>query len=158
MLVACHILNRIPMKKNNVYPYELWKGKKPNLGYLKVCGYLAYGKSTEPKMIKLGPRAVKCAFVGYASNNRAFRLLYLESNVIIESREVEFFENIVYFDKKSQEPTSVGESLKDKDLKVDEQPIFPRRSQRLKRWGQLRNVLKYIYSTIDLKKSHGNFL
>ncbi|KAL6313819.1 hypothetical protein AAG906_010238 [Vitis piasezkii] len=28
---ACHILNRIPMKKNEISPYELWKGRKPNI-------------------------------------------------------------------------------------------------------------------------------
>ena len=86
-------------------------------------------------MTKLGPRVVKCAFVGYASNSKAYRLLDLESNVIIESREVEFFENMLYCDSNSQEPTSVGESLKEKDPKVDEQPILPRRSQRLKELG-----------------------
>ena len=55
--------------------------------------------------------------------------------MIIESIEVEFYENMLYCDSNSQEPTSVGESLKEKDPKVDEQPILPRRSQRLKELG-----------------------
>ena len=54
LLSACHILNRIPMKKNNISPYELWKGKKINIGYLKVWGCLVYCKSTDPKGTKLG--------------------------------------------------------------------------------------------------------
>ncbi|RVW36064.1 hypothetical protein CK203_079683 [Vitis vinifera] len=36
LLTACHILNRIPMKKNEISPYELWKGRKPNIAILKV--------------------------------------------------------------------------------------------------------------------------
>ena len=32
-------------------------------------------------------------FVGYAENSKAYRLLDLESNVIVESRDVKFFEN-----------------------------------------------------------------
>lgn len=91
LLAACHILNRIPLKKNKISPYELWKGRKPNIGYFKVWGCLAYYKNTDPKRTKLGPRGIRCAFVGYATNSKAYRLLNLESNVIIESRDVEFF-------------------------------------------------------------------
>ncbi|RVW67317.1 Retrovirus-related Pol polyprotein from transposon TNT 1-94 [Vitis vinifera] len=129
---ACHILNRIPMKKNEISPYELWKGRKPNIGYFKVWGCLAYCKKTDPNKTKLGPRAIKCAFVGYASNSKAYRLLDLESNVIIESREVEFFENLLS-DSNSQVPTSVGESQEETPSKVVEQPIVPRKSQRARK-------------------------
>ncbi|RVW64665.1 Retrovirus-related Pol polyprotein from transposon TNT 1-94, partial [Vitis vinifera] len=124
--------NRIPMKKNEISPYELWKGRKPNIGYFKVWGCLAYCKKTDPNKTKLGPRAIKCAFVGYASNSKAYRLLDLESNVIIESREVEFFENWLS-DSNFQVPTSVGESLEETPSKVVEQPIVPRKSQRARK-------------------------
>ena len=63
----------------------------------------------DPNKTKLGLRVIKHAIVGYASNSKAYRLLDLESNVIIESREVEFFENL-FSDNNSQVPTSVGES------------------------------------------------
>lgn len=91
LLAACHILNRIPMKKNKISPYELCKGRKPNIGYFKVRGCLAYCKNKNPKRTKLGPIGIRCAFVGYTTNSKAYRLLNLESNVIIESRDVEFF-------------------------------------------------------------------
>ena len=94
LLAACHILNRIPLKKNKISPYELWKGRKPNIGYFKVWGCLAYYKNNNPRT-KMGPRGIKCVFVGYATNSKAYRLLNLESNVIIESRDVEFFENLL---------------------------------------------------------------
>ncbi|RVW62250.1 Retrovirus-related Pol polyprotein from transposon TNT 1-94 [Vitis vinifera] len=122
--------NRIPMKKNEISPYELWKGRKPNIGYFKVWGCLAYCKKTDPHKTKLGPRAIKCAFV--ASNSKAYRLLDLESNVIIESRKVEFFENLLS-DSNSQVPTSVGESLEETPSKVVEQPIVPQKSQRVRK-------------------------
>ncbi|KAL6345172.1 hypothetical protein AAG906_013656 [Vitis piasezkii] len=87
---------------------------------LQSVGCLAYCKKTDPNKTKLGPRAIKCAFVGYASNSKAYMLLDLESNVIIESREVEFFENLLS-DSNSQVPTIV------------EQPIVPRKSQRARK-------------------------
>ena len=36
ILSACFLQNRLPHKKTKKTPYELWKGFKPNLSYLKV--------------------------------------------------------------------------------------------------------------------------
>ena len=41
--------------------------------------HLAYYKKIDTNKTKLGPRATKCAFVGYASNSKAYKLLELES-------------------------------------------------------------------------------
>ena len=92
LLMACHIHYRIPSKKTKISPYEAWKGRQPNLNYLRVWGCIAYYRVPDPKRTKLGPRALKSVFVGYAENSKAYRLLDLDSNVIIESRDVEFME------------------------------------------------------------------
>ena len=36
ILNACHVLNRVPHKTSRTTPFEMWKGHKPNLGYLRV--------------------------------------------------------------------------------------------------------------------------
>lgn len=59
----------------------------------------------DPKRTKLGPRGIRSAFIGYATNSKAYRLLNLESNVIVESRDVEFFENLNSTGKESQNST-----------------------------------------------------
>ena len=41
-------------------------------------------------------------FVGYVTNNNAYRLLNLDSNVIIEYRDVKLFENLTTSEKASQ--------------------------------------------------------
>ena len=64
LLTACHLHNRIPSKKTKTSPYKLWKGRKPNLKYLRVWGCLAFYRVTDPKRIKLGPRDLKSIFVG----------------------------------------------------------------------------------------------
>lgn len=64
---------------------------------------LAYYKNTNPNKTKLGPKGIKCVFVGYASNSKSYRLLNLESNVIIESGDVEFFENSLFSDNELRE-------------------------------------------------------
>ena len=45
--------------------------------------------------MNLGPRGIRCTFVGYVANNKAYRLLNLEPNLIIESRDVELFEPLL---------------------------------------------------------------
>ena len=72
--------------------------------------------------------------MGYDQNSKAYRLLYLESNVIIDSIEVEFFENMSCDDNKL-EPTQTREPQEETPRIVGEQPQLPRRSQRLKDLG-----------------------
>ena len=92
LLCACHVHNRIPSKITKTSPYELWNGRKPNLSYIRVWGCLAFYRVPNLKRTKLGPRAIKSVLVEYAENSKAYRLLDLESNVIVESRDVQFLE------------------------------------------------------------------
>ena len=58
---------------------------KPNLGYFKVWGCLAFVRLTDPKIPKLGVRVTTYAFLGYVVNNIVYRFLNVENNVIFES-------------------------------------------------------------------------
>ncbi|KAJ9552974.1 hypothetical protein OSB04_017019 [Centaurea solstitialis] len=73
--------------------FEFKNGRKPNLDYFKVWGCIAYYRMPDPKRSKLGARAIKSIFVGYANNSKAYRLLDKDSGVIVESRDVDFFED-----------------------------------------------------------------
>ena len=72
------------------------------MSYLRVWGCLAFYKALDPKRSKLGPRRIKSIFVGYAENSKAYKLLNLDSNTIVESRDVEFIENKFYNDHSSE--------------------------------------------------------
>ena len=104
ILFANYILNRIPQKKTNKSPYELWKGRRPSYKYLKVWGCLAKVVVPIPKKVKIGPKTFDCVFIGYAHNSSAYRFLIHESeifdmhaNTIIESRNASFFENLFLY-------------------------------------------------------------
>ena len=56
-------------------------------------GCLAHYRVPDPKRTKLGPRRIRNIFVGYAQNSKAYRFLDLQSNMIVESRDSEFFED-----------------------------------------------------------------
>ena len=103
---------------------------------------MSYGKERNQTLVilKCGgvlliARAIRCAFVGYAQNSKAYRLLDLESNVIIVSREVEFFENMSCNDINLIEPTQTREPQEETPKIVGEQPQLPRRRKRLKDLG-----------------------
>lgn len=136
LLSACHIMNRIPLKMTGISPYEIWKGRSPNIGYFRVWGCVAYYKNMDPKRTKLGPRGIRCAFIGYATNSKAYRLLNLESNVIVESRDVEFFENLITKNKDYE--THTNEESRDIDSQevVEIQPE-PRKSKRIRKTKNL---------------------
>lgn len=53
------------------------KGRASNIGYFRVWVCVTYYKNMDPKRTKFGPRGIKCEFVGYAPNNKAYRLLNL---------------------------------------------------------------------------------
>ena len=101
ILSSNYLLNRVPRKKQDKTPYELWKGRRPSYKYLKVWGCLAKVAIPAPKRIKIGHRTVDCIFIGYAHNSAAYRFLVYNSeisdihkNTIMESRNASFFEDV----------------------------------------------------------------
>ena len=102
LLSANYILNRLPHKKLDKTPYELWKGRSPSYKYLKVWWCLVKVMVPIPKKIKIGPKTIDCIFIDYAINSSAYRFLVhkydipdIHVNTIIESRNASFFENTI---------------------------------------------------------------
>ncbi|KAL6329980.1 hypothetical protein AAG906_039895 [Vitis piasezkii] len=101
ILTANYLLNKVPKKKAEKTPYELWKGRKPSYTYLRMWGCLAKVAVPPPKKVKIGPKTIDCIFIGYAHNSNAYRFLVYESNIpdihkntIMESRNASFFEDV----------------------------------------------------------------
>lgn len=94
LLSACYILNRVPHKRLDKTPYELWRGYAPNLRFLKVWGCLAKVGFPVHKRSNIGPKTYDTVFIGYAHNSAAYRFLSLDDYSISESRDAEFFEHI----------------------------------------------------------------
>ncbi|KAA0052032.1 ty1-copia retrotransposon protein [Cucumis melo var. makuwa] len=74
VLSACFVLNRIPHKRLDKTPYELWKGHAQNLSYLKVWGCLAKVPFPALKKSTVGSKTFDCIFIGYAQNSAAYSL------------------------------------------------------------------------------------
>ena len=63
LLTAYHIQNRVPSKKSNLTPYELWKNRRPNINYFKVWGCRAIVRLSIARIRKLGGRGIECIFI-----------------------------------------------------------------------------------------------
>jgi hypothetical protein len=92
--IACHFLNRIVIRPIlDKTPYELLKGRKPNLSYLRVfsckCFILNNGKD---KLSKFDAKADDDIFLGYSSNNMAYKVYNKRTLVVEESVHVAFDE------------------------------------------------------------------
>jgi hypothetical protein len=145
ILSANYILNKVPRKKVDKTPYELWHGRQPSYKYLRMWGCLAKVMVPPPKQVKIGPKTVDCIFIGYAENSSAYRFLVHESaisdihkNTIMESRNATFFEDIFPCrsrgesskNKRTLETISDNSQVQDQqDENVDE----PRRSKRARK-------------------------
>ena len=75
---AVYLRNRcLTRALTGMTPHEAWFGTKPSYKHLRTFGCLAYAHLTQQareayhKLGKLGPKAIRCIFVGYSSVTRA---------------------------------------------------------------------------------------
>ena len=73
-------------------PYESFRGKKPNIGHIRVFGCVGYVKVTTPHLRKLDDRSRALVHLGTKPETKAYRLLDPSSRRIIVSRDVVFNE------------------------------------------------------------------
>ena len=91
---ACYIMNRAlirPILKK--IPYELYKGRKPNISHLHIfgckCFVLNNGKDN---LGKFDAKSYEGIFLGYSLNSKAFIVYNKRTMIIEESNHVVFYE------------------------------------------------------------------
>ncbi|KAH9767789.1 hypothetical protein KPL71_011399 [Citrus sinensis] len=90
---ACYVLNRVLIRPNlNKTPYELWKDRKPNIGYFKVFGCKCFVLNTKDNLGKFDPKSDVGIFLGYSNSSKAYRVYNKRTLVVEESMHVTFDE------------------------------------------------------------------
>ncbi|GJT09221.1 DNA polymerase zeta catalytic subunit-like protein [Tanacetum coccineum] len=128
-------------------PHSLW-GKQPSYKRMKVWGCLANVQIPLPKGTKLGQKTIDCVYLGPTKNSDAYRFLVYKSNaedisnnIVMESAEANFFENIFpYKDKEKQISNprkkvmndQLSQDETDNNSEVPQENVEPRRSKRAK--------------------------
>jgi hypothetical protein len=90
---ACYVSNRIYLRVHKkITCYKLMHGRTPKVSHFHVFGCKCFILKKGKKLDKFEARLVDGIFFGYASHSRAFRVLNLETNQIMETCEVTFDE------------------------------------------------------------------
>jgi hypothetical protein len=75
VLVSAYVRNRCsPRVQLNMTPFEAWTGQKPSLSNLRVFGCCAYVHVLAKNRSKLGAKAIRCVFIGYPAESKAYLL------------------------------------------------------------------------------------
>ena len=92
-----YIQNRTPHKvlENNT-PEEVFSGKKPEVGHLRIFDCPVYIHMTKEKRKKLDPSRKKGIFVGYSESSKDYRIYFPGFKNIDISRDVTFDEDLAY--------------------------------------------------------------
>jgi len=90
---SCYILNRVSIRKVlNKTPYELWKGRKPNISYFHIFGCYCYILNNKDSLGKFDSKSDKVIFLGYSSTSKAYRTYNLRTRILEESMHIRFDE------------------------------------------------------------------
>ncbi|KAG8076100.1 hypothetical protein GUJ93_ZPchr0006g44468 [Zizania palustris] len=121
---ATYLLNRLPTKTLNFgTPFFHLYGSHPSYTHLRVFGCACYPNMTATTPHKLSPRSTLCIFLGYSSDHKGYRCLYLSSNRIIISRHVVFDE--ASFPRSKTPPSFTDLELLSTDHTTSAPPIGP---------------------------------
>ncbi|GKA63354.1 putative ribonuclease H-like domain-containing protein [Tanacetum coccineum] len=91
---ACYVQNRVLIvKPHNKTPYELFRGIKPTIGFMKPFGCHVTILNTLDKLGKFDGKSDEGFFVGYSLSSKAFRVYNIRTRKVQENLHVGFLEN-----------------------------------------------------------------
>ncbi|GMH05098.1 hypothetical protein Nepgr_006938 [Nepenthes gracilis] len=83
---ACHKINRVYLRPGiETTPYELWKGKKPNVKYFHIFGCQCFILRDRENLGKFDSKSDEGIFLGYSLTSRAYRVFNLRTQIVMES-------------------------------------------------------------------------
>ena len=107
---ATYLLNRIATRAlKDQTPYEVFRGRKPNINHLRIFGCIAYAKNDQKHLRKLDDRSRMLVHLGTEPGSKAYRLLEPETRKIVVSRDVIFDETKGWNWKKQSTNDEYGE-------------------------------------------------
>ncbi|KAH9751651.1 Integrase catalytic domain-containing protein [Citrus sinensis] len=123
---ACYVLNRVLIRPNlNKTPYELWKDRKPNIGYFKVFGCKCFVLNTKDNLGKFDPKSYVGIFLGYLNSSKAYRVYNKRTLVVEESMHVTFDESNPSSTEKVVVDDDAGEEEQEEEASNDNQEDAP---------------------------------
>ena len=73
--IACHTVNSVYFRPGTKRtPYDLWKGRKPNVKYFRIFGSTCFILKDRENVGKFDSRSDEGIFLGYSSTSKAYRV------------------------------------------------------------------------------------
>ncbi|KAK2388390.1 putative mitochondrial protein [Trifolium repens] len=117
---SCYILNRVTIRKIlNKTPYELWKGRKPNISYFHIFGCFCYILNIKDNLGKFDSKSDKGIFLGYSLTSKAYRIYNLRTQTMEESMHVKFDE---FEDQPNLIEDEEDEFIRNQNLEPNQEP------------------------------------
>ena len=86
---ACHTVNRVYFRPDTKKtPYELWKGRKPNVKYFRIFGSICFILKDRENMGKFDFRSDEGIFLGYSSISKAYRVYNKRTMKVMKTMNV----------------------------------------------------------------------
>ncbi|GJT38475.1 retrovirus-related pol polyprotein from transposon TNT 1-94 [Tanacetum coccineum] len=90
---STYIINRVSIRRIlGKTPYELLRGRKPNLNYFRVFESKCFILNTKDYLTKFDPKSYEGVFLGYSQNSKAYIILNKQTMKVEESLNVTFDE------------------------------------------------------------------
>ncbi|KIJ41161.1 hypothetical protein M422DRAFT_172542 [Sphaerobolus stellatus SS14] len=90
---AAHIHNVVPTRAlSNSTLHETWHGNLHDVSRFRIFGCTAHVLIPESKRQKLDKKSIKCIFIGYVKDKKAYRCVDRSTGQVYESRDVVFDE------------------------------------------------------------------
>ena len=109
-------------------PYELWKGRKPNVKYFRIFGSTCFILKNRKNVGKIDSRSDEGIFLGYSSTSKVYRVYNKRTKKVMETI------NVVIDEVSSSGSEKIGEEIPKEILPsepkvvqeiVDQEPISP---------------------------------
>ena len=92
---TAYLKNRSPTKYlEHKTPFEAFYGFKPKISHLRIFGCKAFAHILNEDRRKLDAKAIKCIFIGYCTNQKAYKMYDPRTHKVFASRDVIFHEHV----------------------------------------------------------------
>ncbi|CAI7883218.1 unnamed protein product [Closterium sp. NIES-53] len=120
---------------------ERWLGRKPPVDMLRVFGCMAVAHVPKKYRSKLGASAIWCVHLGLAAESRGWLLWEPSKGVLFDSRDVKFFEGMMYGGWKKHPETKVSQQMEQITMQLDLTPsVWEEGEEAAAKGGNRENV------------------
>jgi len=131
---STYLHNRVPNKslEGEVIPYEIWTGRKPHAGHIRIWGCRAWAAVPKQKRKKWDSKTSECILVGFYDTENLYQLWDIEKRELVKKRDVIFHEHILGHPILAREKLQLGweitgeKTMADEEVEIEEiEEMYP---------------------------------